>query len=97
MPSNNSLDHSRAQALARQRRLSRDRTLKRRSAREAAILTGKAVALTPDEYATLHGVSVWTVYRRCNDGTLKHRKFAKGKRGGRILIDADQIQRGTAR
>ena len=76
--------------LARQRRLARERTQERRAAREVAVLTGKATALTPDEYATLHGLSVWTIYRRCNDGSLKHRKLGKGRRGGRILIDADQ-------
>jgi hypothetical protein len=77
--------------LARQRRQSRVRTQKRRADRETAILTGKALALTPLEFATLHGISVWTVYRRCDDGTLKHRKLGKGRRGGRILIYVDQI------
>ena len=83
-------DDARARMLARQRRQSRVRTQKRHADRETAILTGKALALTPDEYATLHGISVWTVYRRCDDGTLKHRKLGTGKRGGRILIYVNQ-------
>ncbi len=90
-------DDARARTLALQRRQSRVRTQKRRANRETAILTGKALTLTPDEYATLHGISVWTVYRRCDDGTLRHRKLAKGKRGGRILIYVDQPTGGAAR
>lgn len=90
-------DEARARALAKQRKQSRVRTQKRRANRETAILTGKALTLTPNEYATLHGISVWTVYRRCDDGTLRHRKLAKGKRGGRILIYVDQPIGGAAK
>jgi hypothetical protein len=82
--------------LARQRKQSRARTVKRRVDRETAILTGKALALTPDEYATLHGISVWTAYRRVADGTLKAKKLGKGKRGGRVLIYVDQPAGGAA-
>jgi hypothetical protein len=77
--------------LARQRKQSRVRTQKRRANRETAMVSGKALTYTPDEFATLHGISVWTVYRRIADGSLKARKLSKGRRGGRILVFANQL------
>jgi hypothetical protein len=86
-------DAARAQMLARQRRQARVRAEKMRTDRKLAVATGTAAFVSPREYAVSAGVNVMTVYRLVADGKVKAKKLGKGRRGGRLLIFADQIPR----
>jgi hypothetical protein len=58
------------------------------SAQPAALKT----YISPTEFSRRSGVHLATVYRRVDDGTLKHRKLiGAGKRRGRLMIDASEL------
>jgi hypothetical protein len=84
---------AKARRLARQRKANRAFAEKRRLARAAAVESGKAVFLSPTEYCIATGLHPATVYRRVASGEIRAKKISKGRRGGRILIYADELAR----
>jgi hypothetical protein len=86
-------DDSRARRLATQRRLARERAEKMRVRRKLAVATGAAAFLSPTEFALSAGLHVMIVYRMVAAEKIKAKKLGDGKRGGRLLIYADQLPR----
>jgi excisionase family DNA binding protein len=91
MPTDNSDVSVRAQRLARQRKQARVRAERLKQDRKAAIKTGAAIYITPRETAVLTGLTLETIYRRVAAGALRAKKLGRGKRGGRLLIQRDQL------
>jgi hypothetical protein len=87
---------ARVKRLARQRKANRAFAKKRRLARAAAVENGKAVFISPIEYCIATGLHPATVYRRVASGEIRAKKIGKGKRGGRILIYADELARSAS-
>jgi hypothetical protein len=81
---------AKARRLARQRKANRAFADKRRLARAQAVEAGKVLFISPTEYSIITGVHIATIYRMVGDGRLKAKKLGEGRRGGRVLIYADQ-------
>jgi excisionase family DNA binding protein len=84
---------ARAKRLAYQRKIRRAADKRLKADRVEAVQSGEALAVSPSEVATLLGLSPDTIYRWVNTGRLTAVKIGAGKRGGRLLIHRDQLDR----